>query len=77
MIVFFINGQVEQIPEQLIEQLNPDGMIIAVMRLEEHGMAPFIVTLRVDKKAVPIFKTHYQAQSSKLDEFLLEKTFQF
>jgi protein-L-isoaspartate(D-aspartate) O-methyltransferase len=73
----FINGQVEFIPQALIDQLKPEGVIVAVMRLAEHGMTPFIVTLRLDKKGVHVFKTHYQASSSKISEFVFEKTFKF
>lgn len=73
----FINGQVEQVPEALISQLKEGGRIITIMRIEDEGMLPFIVSLRLDKKGVVTLKTHFQANSSKLPEFMKEKSFIF
>lgn len=73
----FINGQVEQVPEGLIAQLKPGGKIITIMRVEADGMRPFIVSLRLDKKGVVTLKTHFQANSGKLPEFIKDKSFVF
>ena len=73
----FINGQVEHVPESLIQQLKPGGRVITIMRIEEQGMLPFIVSMRLDKKGVVTLKTHFQANATKLKEFCTEKTFVF
>jgi protein-L-isoaspartate(D-aspartate) O-methyltransferase len=73
----FINGQVEFISEAILDQLKPDGKVITVMRVEEHGILPFIVTFSLDKKHVLSLKTHFQAQSTMLAEFTNKKTFKF
>lgn len=71
----FINGQVEQVPEELISQLKPGGRIITIMRVESDGILPFIVSLCLDKKGVVTLKTHFQANSGKLPEFMQEESF--
>jgi protein-L-isoaspartate(D-aspartate) O-methyltransferase len=73
----FINGQVEFISEAILDQLKPNGKVITVMKVEEHGMLPFIVTFSLDKKHVLSLKTHFQAHATKLEEFTKKKTFKF
>lgn len=65
----FIHGLVEQIPERVIGQLLPGGVIVTIMKVEEHGSLPFIVTIMLDKKDVLSVKTHYQATAPLLQEF--------
>lgn len=71
----FINGQVQQIPEGIIEQLLPGGLIVTIMKVEDHGAIPFIVTIMLDKKEVLSVKTHYQAIAPILPEFAKKPEF--
>jgi protein-L-isoaspartate(D-aspartate) O-methyltransferase len=71
----FINGQVEQIPEGIIDQLLPGGVIVTIMKVEEQGKLPFIVTIMLDKKEVLSVKTHYQATAPMLSEFAKQPKF--
>ncbi len=73
----FINGQVEKISEQLVNQLKPGGKIVTIMKVDEEGMRPFIVCLRLDNKGVLALKTHYQASAHLLQEFAEKKSFVF
>jgi len=73
----FINGQVEFVPEVILDQLKPNGKLITVMRVNEEGATPFIVTLSLDKKHVLSLQTHFQANATILSDFVHKKSFKF
>lgn len=72
--VILINGAVEHIPEQIIDQLADDGRLCAVVRRDG---APGVVTLLIKSRGIVSKRLVFDASMPNLKEFELEKGFSF